>query len=181
LSYGFISINLILQLPIGSFLGITLPSLLVVVSLLLVYVDHFHRTRRYPSSALSSQDEAFQLLMRFRTASLYSLSLVGIFWAFGLYASQAGNQAAIDFSRNLPYQSEVILYSVQRLAINGPGVSAETISQPDSKYRYRYAGLRILAKPPGKYLLLSAGWRKGQDSVFFIPDDATIRVDVRGR
>jgi uncharacterized membrane protein len=172
LSYAFIVISIILQLSIGSFLGMGLPSLLVVVSLLLVYVDYYQKKQ------ISTRDKMAYTLMRVRAISLYSLSFVGVFWAFGLYASQAGKQAAIEFSRDLLYQPQVALYSAQRLALNGPGISVEPISQPDSKYRYRYTGLIILAQPPGKYLLIAVGWRKGQGSVFFVPDDTTIRLDV---
>jgi hypothetical protein len=178
-SYGLICISLIFQLSIGHSLGIALPVLLAAVSLALNYVDYLRQAGHLNLTA-PPRDNASRGLMTIRTTSLYSLSFVGIFWAFGLYAANVGIQTAVDFSRSLPYQSEVILYSTQRLGISGPGISVDAISQSDSRYRYRYTGLRILTKSPGKYLLLPAGWRKGQDSVFFILDDASIRVDVHG-
>ncbi|MDQ3765510.1 MAG: hypothetical protein M3460_29955 [Actinomycetota bacterium] len=39
-------------------------------------------------------------------------------------------------------------------------------------------GLRLLLHSPDKYLLLPKDWRHGQDSVFLLHNDDTIRVDI---
>jgi hypothetical protein len=180
ISYSFIFVNLIFQLSIGRFLGIALPMLLVATSFILIYVDLLYRMG-YLHPTAQALDKISHSLTPIRTASLYLLSFVGIFWAFGLYASVAGNQDATNINRSLSDQPEVILYSTHQLAISGPGISVNAIFQSDSKYRYQYTGLRIMTTPPGKYLLIPAEWRKGQDSVFFILDDASVRVEVRSR
>jgi hypothetical protein len=75
----------------------------------------------------------------------------------------------------------VTVFSTERLAVYGTGVTVETIAQTGSRYRYRYAGLRLLTRSDGRYLLLPVGWRKGRDQVFVLPDTDQIRIDVRAR
>jgi hypothetical protein len=72
----------------------------------------------------------------------------------------------------------VMLYSAERLSIDGPGVKVDEISQSGSKYHYQYSGIRLLARSEDKYLLLPKYWQPRRDRVFIIRDDGSIRIDV---
>lgn len=109
------------------------------------------------------------------------IGLVGVLWAVSLYAYQNGETYAIRFSADLPDQSAVVLYSAQRLAVNGSGIKVTPIVQPGNRYHYQYKGLRLLARSVHEYLLLPQYWQRGRDSVFIIRNDDSIRIDVIAR
>ncbi|MCA1709368.1 MAG: hypothetical protein LC808_41260, partial [Actinobacteria bacterium] len=113
-----------------------------------------------------------------RPLTLLVLGLVAVLWATSLYAYQAGTDYAVDFVADLPNHSAIVLYSAERIAIAGPGVQVADISQSGTKYHYQYSGLRLLARSVDTYLLLPRYWKRGQDRVFIIRDDGSIRIDV---
>lgn len=112
---------------------------------------------------------------------LISFALVGILWAVSLYAYQDGQAYATRVGADLPNQSAVVLYATQRLAVDGPGITAAEIVQPGSRYHYQYSGLRLLTRSAQEYLLLPRYWQRGRDRVFIIRNDDSIRIDVFAR
>ena len=54
----------------------------------------------------------------------------------------------------------------------------ETDAGEDSRYRYRYHGLRLLAVTPDGSVLLPGRWGKGLDRAYFLRTDAETRLDV---
>lgn len=118
---------------------------------------------------------------RARALILLTLGLVGILWAVSLYAYQVGAETATRVAADLPNQSAIVLYSAERIAIDGPGVNVTEITQPGSKYHYQYSGLRWLTRSADTYLLLPRYWQRGRDQVFVIRDDGSIRIDVAAR
>jgi len=70
---------------------------------------------------------------------------------------------------NLPTAANVTVYSSRNLSLSGPGVTRSAITVPNSAYRYRYGGFRLLVSSGGQYFLLPAGWQQGTGSVVVLP------------
>lgn len=113
-----------------------------------------------------------------RVSLLLTLGLTGVLWAVSLYAYQDGVKSAVYLAGELPGRPVVVLYSVERVSIDGPGVKVAEIAQSGSKYRYQYSGIRLLSRSADKYLLLPKYWQRGRDRVFVVRDDDSIRIDV---
>lgn len=116
--------------------------------------------------------------VRIWALTLATLTLAGTVWGIALYAHQLGEQRAVQLAGQLRTDAQVVLYSADRLAIDGPGVVVDTLTQDGSRYAYRYSGLRLLIRSDGRYLFVPAGWRKGADRVFVIDAEGSVRIDV---
>jgi len=46
----------------------------------------------------------------------------------------------------------------------------------ETKYRYKYSGLRLLLKSGGKYFLLPADWKENGGTVIILADTDDIRI-----
>lgn len=109
---------------------------------------------------------------------LSALALLGMLWLIALYAQDIGERRGAEIAAKLNGGTEVVLYSSERLAIDGPGVIDQPLAQEGSRYRVRYLGLRLLARTPDSYLLVPADWRKGSSSVFVVNTDDSVRLDL---
>jgi hypothetical protein len=82
----------------------------------------------------------------------YSLAVVVTavcaLWATALYAHSIGTHNAQAFVRDLPSRTAVVVYSTQRLALSGPGVTVQRL-QPGAFYHYEYQGFRLLIARSG--------------------------------
>jgi hypothetical protein len=111
----------------------------------------------------------------------YSLALViaavCALWAGSLYANSRGIRAAKDVVRNLPSRTAVVVYSIQPLALSGPGVTVQPL--PNSfRYHYRYQGLRLLITRSGTFYLLPEGWNPQLDLTYILPESDQIRIEL---
>ena len=111
----------------------------------------------------------------------YSLALViaavCALWAGSLYANGRGIRAAKDVVRNLPSRTAVVVYSIQPLALSGPGVTVQPL--PNSfRYHYRYQGLRLLITRSGTFYLLPEGWNPQLDLTYILPESDQIRIEL---
>ena len=162
---------------LGVWLRLALPLLLIFSVVLLGYVTHVHTA--YPDTF--QKDVAIRLSSQSSRAyplTLLALGLVASIWAMTVYGDRLGTKYATDIAARLPIAPEVVVYSADRIALNGPGITVESIVQPGTKYHYQYTGLRFLAHPSENYLLLPSGWKKGRDRVFLLRDDGSIRLDI---
>lgn len=114
-----------------------------------------------------------------RKTALYILIIGGAVWATSLYAQQVGNDRAAAYIANLSSSPEVIIYSVGRIAIAGPGVKVDELKQQKSYYHFRYSGLRLVIRTGGKYILLPQGWSRSQALINVVPDSSEVRIDIR--
>jgi hypothetical protein len=96
-------------------------------------------------------------------------------WATSLYAGSTGTRNAQALVRSLPSRPAVVVYSVQRLALAGPGVTDEQLG-PGALYHYEYQGLRLLIMRSGTYYLLPVGWHRPLDLTYVLTDSDQIRV-----
>jgi hypothetical protein len=109
----------------------------------------------------------------------YSLAIVVTavctLWAAALYAQSTGTRDAEAIVRNLPSRTAVVVYSIQRLALSGPGVTAQQL-QPGFLYHYEYQGLRLLTIRAGTYYLLPVAWNPRQDLTYVFNESDQIRI-----
>lgn len=113
--------------------------------------------------------------------SLYALAImvaaVCALWAGSLYAHGLGIQAAQQVVRGLPGGTAVAVYSTQRLALSGPGVTSQDLGAT-YRYQYEYEGLRLLISRSGTYYLLPAGWTPQYDLTYVLDESDQIRIDL---
>jgi len=112
----------------------------------------------------------------------YSLAIVVTavcaLWATALYANSVGTRDAQAFARQLPSDTAVVVYSVERLAMaGGPGVMVTPL-QSGALYHYEYTGLRLLLVRSGTYYLLPVGWNGYRDQTYIFDDSDQIRIVV---
>lgn len=156
--------------------GLTSPLLLVVSVGLLGYVAHLRSTHPEKLTTTPASHTRIQALV------LLTIGLLGALWAVSLYADRVGRQVAANTVADLSDgRPAVVIYSAERLALDGTGVEVAEIAQPGSRYRYQYSGIRLLVRSTDKYLLLPVGWQRGHDRVFLVPDDDSIRIDIAAR
>jgi hypothetical protein len=109
----------------------------------------------------------------------YALALViaaiCALWAASVYAQQKGSEAAQAVIRNLPTSGSVVIYSTQRLALSGGGVSVTPITT-SAPYRYEYAGLRLLLMQSGTYYLLPESWTPERDYTYVVYASDDMRI-----
>jgi hypothetical protein len=113
--------------------------------------------------------------------SLYALAAVvaavcGL-WAGSLYAHNQGIRAAQNVVNGLAAGTAVAVYSTQRLALSGPGVTVEDLGTAFG-YPYEYEGLRLLTVRSGTYYLLPVGWTPRQDLTYILADSDQIRIEL---
>jgi hypothetical protein len=116
---------------------------------------------------------------RFPYAMGIVVSAVCALWAASLYAHNLGTQAVQTAVQNLPTRTAVAVYSVQPLALPGPGVTEQRLSAA-YRYHYRYQGLRLLMMRSGTYYLLPVGWNPQVDLTYILSDSDQIRIELYG-
>lgn len=98
-------------------------------------------------------------------------------WGTSVYAEQLGNRAAENLVRNLSTRTRVVIYSTQRLALSGPGLSVQPLP-PGSPYHYRYTGLRLLLMQSGTYYLLPQNWSPQLDFTYIINENDQMNIEL---
>jgi hypothetical protein len=114
---------------------------------------------------------------RFPYALATVTAAVTAMWAASLYAHNLGTQAAQQDVRNLSARTAVTVYSTQRLAMDGPGLTVQQLPAT-YLYHYRYTGLRLLLMRSGTYYLLPAGWNPQQDPTYILTQADPIRIEL---
>jgi hypothetical protein len=115
---------------------------------------------------------------RFPYALAIVVAAVCGLWAASLYANAVGVGAAENLVRGLPTRTAVVVYSIQPLALRGPGVTEQALSSR-YYYHYRYAGLRLLITRSGSYYILPVGWslQDGNNITYIFHDSDQIRIE----
>jgi hypothetical protein len=107
------------------------------------------------------------------------IAAVCTLWIAGLYASSLGTTAAEAFASSLTTKTAVTVYSIETLALSGPGVTCQSLPA-GSLYHYRYEGLRLLYVDSGTYYLLPVNWASQQDPTYVFSDSDQIRIELSG-
>jgi hypothetical protein len=113
--------------------------------------------------------------------SLYALAItvaaVCALWAGSLHANNLGTHAAQQYVHELPSRTAVAVYSTQRLALSGPGVTVQDLGAT-YRYQYEYQGLRLLMARSGTYYLLPVGWTPQFELTYILSDSDQIRIEL---
>ena len=117
---------------------------------------------------------------RFPYAMAIIVAAVCALWAASLYAHNLGIQAAKNDVQNLPARTAVLVYSIQPLALSGPGVFEQRLSAA-FRYHYRYQGLRMLMTRSGTYYLLPVDWNPQLDETYILNTSDQIRIELLGQ
>lgn len=163
----------------GAPLGLFLPVSLMLGSSLLGYVAYMRST--YPDTLAVTVPPQHSAISRAYAVTLLALGLIGGLWAVASYGEDVGTRSAAGFAAQLLVQPGVVIYSIDRIALNGTGIDVNEITQAGAKYHYQYTGLRLLVRSQDRFLLVPSQWQLGRDRVFLLRDDDSIRVDVTVR
>jgi hypothetical protein len=114
---------------------------------------------------------------------VWLLVVLSMFWATTEYAIAVGRGQAEGFARTLDRRPGVIVYSVDRLFLDAPGIVETALPPgPDANFHYRYQGLRLLTDSHGRFFLLPEGWAPGTTPTIVLDDSDRLRVEfVPGR
>ena len=114
---------------------------------------------------------------RFPYSVAIVITAVCALWATALYAQSSGTRDAQAFVRDLPSQTAVVVYSVQRLALSGPGVTVQQL-EPGFLYHYEYQGFRLLITRSGTYYLVPVGWQPRLDITYVVNESDETRIEL---
>ncbi|WP_330231757.1 hypothetical protein OHA40_04225 [Nocardia sp. NBC_00508] len=111
--------------------------------------------------------------------ALLAIGVLGTMWSVGGYAAdQADQDARTAELTHFADRPLVLLFSVDRLAIEGGASRVDPITVPDEKFRYVYSGLTLLSRTPDRYFLIPYDWKAKRDRVFIIGTSDNIRIDI---
>lgn len=116
---------------------------------------------------------------RFPYALAVVVSAVCALWAASLYAHNLGISAAKQVVQDLPTRTAVAVYSIEPLALSGPGVTVQRLPA-EYLYHYRYQGLRLLITRSGTYYVLPVGWNPQLDETYVFDPGDQIRIELYG-
>jgi hypothetical protein len=116
---------------------------------------------------------------RFPYALAVVVTAVCALWAASLYAHNLGIRAAKQVVQDLSTRTAVVVYSIEPLALSGPGVTVQRLPTT-YLYHYRYQGLRMLITRSGTYYLLPVDWNPPLDETYVFDQSAQIRIELLG-
>jgi hypothetical protein len=85
--------------------------------------------------------------------------LVMLFWSVAVYAQARGVREAARVAATISRRPDVTVYSARRLHLAGPTIQETELRGPDTAYRFRYTGLKLVVRsgasgsccrPPGR-------------------------------
>jgi hypothetical protein len=132
------------------------------------------------------------------SATLITLLIVlSVFWAVTNYAQAYGRARALEFAGQLSARPAVVVYSADRLFLDGPGVTETDLAAGPGDdapaphgdeatsglvrmegYRFRYDGLRLLVESGERYFLVPDAWTHEDAITFVVPDNGRLRLDL---
>lgn len=174
-----------IQLPestpavVTSALGLWLPVMLIAGVALLGYSNSLRIRYRALLGLRPRNTNSETSALRINMAAFIALALIGCLWAVGSYAHREGTATAQQAeNQHFHHYPSVMIFSIDRLGIQGPGTVTGHIDHPDERYKWVYSGVWLLARTPDRYILLPQQWKATRDRVFVIPDNDTIRIDI---
>jgi succinate dehydrogenase hydrophobic anchor subunit len=150
------------------------PLSLAVGTAMLAYGRHLRRLDRRLGGDRRRDDSRWLRIIA--TSLVLMLIVLNLFWAATVYAQAYGRGRASQFARDLAARPGVIVYSVDRLFVDEPGVTEEALPG-GAGYRFRYEGLRLLIHSDDRYFLLPAGWAPGVGSTVVLRDSERVRLE----
>ncbi|MGH3825216.1 MAG: hypothetical protein ACRDRA_20615 [Pseudonocardiaceae bacterium] len=150
-----------------------LPGLALALGVLAVNAAvRMYRARTLAERAALRGTPAF-----WEWAAVFLLVNIGLFWAAADYSAAVGGQRGADVVAALPGWPDVVLYSERALNLSAPGVRDTICADPESAYRYRYDGLKLILQSGDQYLFLPEGWTPNGGSALVMPRTDALRLD----
>jgi hypothetical protein len=116
---------------------------------------------------------------RFAFAMAILVSAICALWAASVYAHNLGMQSAEKAVQHLSTRTEAVVYSIEPLALAGPGVTVQSLPAT-YRYHYRYLGLHLLLMQSGTYYLLPVDWSPAYDLTYILDQSDPIRIELLG-
>ncbi|MGI5330245.1 hypothetical protein [Actinomadura nitritigenes] len=110
---------------------------------------------------------------------VYTLVAVSLFWAATDYSAAVGTWRAHRLVDRLATYPDVVVYSQHGLSMSAQNVRETRCKGPESAFRYRYDGLKLVIRSGDQYFLLPAAWRPDSGTAFLIPRDSSLRLEFR--
>jgi hypothetical protein len=110
-------------------------------------------------------------------ALILVLLAFAVFWDAERVARTMGEGWAGDIAANPRQLVAVTVYSPKDLQIDARGVPGTKLTEPDSAYRYRYDGFRLLQRSGDRYLLISEQWDARPGRVIVLRDTDAIGME----
>ncbi|MGW4566752.1 hypothetical protein ACWEN3_31600 [Streptomyces sp. NPDC004561] len=156
-----------------------LPTLVVALGAAMgICAVHLRTVRRRRPNTHRTDDRLWLV-----GGSLFTAMLVmTLFFGMARYAHDSGlAHAGQDANGGYRDKPRVRVYSRQPIIYDLPDVARADLGAGHEPYRYRYQWFVLLAKSSGRYYLVSESLPpSGQATVVLLPDNDSVRVDVRG-
>jgi hypothetical protein len=124
-----------------------------------------------------------RLTGRTRTSSaarvlILVLLAFAVFWNVERLAHVVGEEYAAQITANPRQLLAVTIYSPKTLELHLRGVQETRLGNPESAYRYRYDGLRLVQRSGDRYLLMSEQWDARTSRIVVLRDSDAIRMEL---
>ena len=100
-----------------------------------------------------------------------------VLWDAERLANVVGEGYAAQMAPNPRQLLAVTVYSPKSLEIHVPGVVETKVGNPESAYRYRYDGLRLVQRSGDRYLLMSEQRDVRMSRIIVLRDNGAIRME----
>jgi hypothetical protein len=99
------------------------------------------------------------------------------FWNVERLAHVVGEEYAAQITSNPRQLLAVTIYSPKSLELRLPGIQETRLGNPESAYRYRYDGLRLVQRSGDRYLLMSEQWDARTSRIVVLRDTDAVRME----
>lgn len=149
------------------------PSMLGAGVLLLWYSPHLYGAATHQALPFVGSRTPVHDAWRIMLGLFVVLTL---FWAVAVYGRAVGYEEAVRIAQEPRALTGVVVYSAQSLRLDGVGVTETPLPVVETRYKFRYDGLRMLVRSRDQVVLLPAAWRPGSRAVV-LADDPDVRVE----
>ncbi|MEV0339308.1 hypothetical protein AB0H49_09800 [Nocardia sp. NPDC050713] len=161
--------------PFAAPLSVEAPFLLIAGAAMIGYASWLRW--RYPT--VLGVRRTPRTVMQVRTIALVAVAMIGYVWAVAAFAERKGHDDAVHQEAvRFVDRPAIVVFSVDRLGIEGSGAQVGELTEPNGRYRYVYSGLWLLARTSDRYYLLPQQWQAKRDRVFVLEDNDSIRIDI---
>ncbi|WP_433260354.1 hypothetical protein ACQPZF_23905 [Actinosynnema sp. CS-041913] len=107
----------------------------------------------------------------------FVLVSIGLFWAVSDYSTAVGVRRAFEVEARVPAMPDALLFSTRSLNLSARDVREVECTRPDSAYRYRYDGLKLLLQSGNQYVLLPVAWTSADGTAIVLPRNDQLRLE----
>jgi hypothetical protein len=151
-----------LQVPVGIGLGLLTLAYSAVL-------------RRMSGGRVRDVPAPLRITIRVTYLAVLALMLL---WLAGNLAQERGAYEAEKHRRTITVFLAAVVYSPERLHLEGAGMTETRLPGENAKVRYRYEGLRLVAHSHGVYVLLPQCWAQTPGArAIILHDEESLRLE----